>query len=615
VPAAGTVPVVYLAGTTATDLYDSHTGQVVILNDDTLLDGVQVDVTYVAGGTTAITWTPSDIPSGYEPISEWLPVSQVDVEGVTVGQVTLTRTPVAAPSCIPLEELDDFYSSHDVKVVTLIDDPFTSEPLPVDTQVLCTYQSIWGTQSDCAATITVRVEDGSEDGGRGQISVTARDCRTVNPGSTDPDEIPDETTADEGNSSTTIPDLTEEEDTSQTATSCDTASIVARTPTITADNANEVYGISSSDNCPGTCTCVQICEALKSTGRLAAAGMTYAQCITACEAARDKLCDGCVLSGPTTLAAGAEGTWTDDKGNIGEWKSTNLTLIERNASGYRAKMPTGGAGPFTVKVCYGAEAATCCETTVNFPACTLSGPDELNPGAEGYYIPSAGIDGANCVCSGDMEYMRLAPYNTAFVCRLKPGGCEGKVTVSYAGQVCGEIEVTNPKQEFVGTITGPPSLSPGSPAMFYHDLGTGAEYTGSLPGTAFEEEIGNGVICTMPADATPGQEFQVSFTGQCGSSATKTVSTGLEACSGTIITFDGVSYCIGPLEFVESNCATRFGLDTMASSGTSSIPYEYITDEYYIKHQYVTSTPLGDPPSTQTHYYDCLYYPILGIMT
>lgn len=516
VPAAGTVPVVYLAGTTTTDLYDSHTGQVVILTDDTIVDGTQVDVTYVAGGTTAITWTPSDIPSGYEPISEWLPVAQVEVEGVTVGQVTLTRTPVAAPSCVPLMEVDDFYSSHDVKVVTLIDDPFTLLPLPVDTQVLCTYQSIWGTQSDCAATITVRVEDGSEDGGRGQISVTARDCRTVNPGSTDPDEIPDETTADEGDTSTTIPDLSDEEDTSQTATSCDSASILARTPTATATNANEVYGISSSDNCPGTCTCVQICEALKSSGRLAAAGTTYADCLTACEAARDKLCDGCVLSGPTTLAAGAEGTWTDDKGNIGEWKSVNVTLIERNASGYRAKMPTGGSGPFVVKVCYGETAATCCETTVNFPACTVSGPSSLAQGEEGLFVPSNGMTGATATVSG-MVLVRSSA--EGFVARLADGACEGSITIAYGGVVCGSVSVTDSYADTVGVVVGEDSLEPEETGYFAHNLGTGddVEYTGTL--TLIDAGDGGAILQAPSA----GGVYTASWSSRCGVTAALTV--------------------------------------------------------------------------------------------
>ncbi len=179
VPAAGTTPSVVLAETPGADLYESHNGQVVILNDDDILPGTQVTVTYTAGGTALIAWLPSALPSGNESIVETLLTTQTEVEGVTVAQVTLSRTPVAAPICTPVLELGDFYASHDNKIVTLLEDD--GDPLPVGTQVQCSYQSVWQTQPGCSAIITVRVDDGSEDGGRGQISVSARDCRTVNP--------------------------------------------------------------------------------------------------------------------------------------------------------------------------------------------------------------------------------------------------------------------------------------------------------------------------------------------------------------------------------------------------------------------------------------------------
>lgn len=194
VPAAGSVPVVYEVGTTTPNLYASHKGQTVILNNAAILPGTQVAVTYVAGGTAAITWTPSALPSGNEYIADSLLVTHAGEAPNTVAQVTLTRTPVSAPLCVPTMEIGDFYASHNGKVVTLLED--NGVILPVGTLVYCSYQSVWGTQPGCSAIITVRVEDGSEDGGRGQLSVTARDCRTVVTDGTydpnDPTQIPDE---------------------------------------------------------------------------------------------------------------------------------------------------------------------------------------------------------------------------------------------------------------------------------------------------------------------------------------------------------------------------------------------------------------------------------------
>lgn len=74
--------------------------------------------------------------------------------------------------------------------------------------------------------------------------------------------------------------------------------------------------------------------------------------------------------------------------------------------GYVATMPTGGTGPFTVKVCYGEDASTCCEAAVNFPPCTLSGPSQLDPGGEGMYLPSRGMSGATVTVTGEMTRIR-----------------------------------------------------------------------------------------------------------------------------------------------------------------------------------------------------------------
>jgi len=539
VPVEGTTPSVVLTETPGSDLYASRIGQTVILSDSTLLPGTQVDVTYVAGGTALVTWTPSSIPSGHEAMAESLPVTHSGTAPDIVAQVTLTRTPVAAPLCVPVSEITDFYASHAVKVVTLDDDPFTSEPLPIGTQVQCSYESVWGSQPGCSATIMVRVEDGSEDGGLGQIAVTARDCREVNPsgpGGTydpeDPDQIPDETPADEDgldDSSLFLPDEPDDPE-YDPLTDCSANAINARTPNVTADNFAAVVGVAESVSCPGTCSCDEICSALRSKGRLADAGMMWSQCIEKCAEEREAKCTACVLDGPETLNPGTEGTWTDGKGNNGQFMGGALKLTERTPTGgYKAVMPTGGAGPFTIKVCYGETEDTCCEAEVDFPPCSVSGVTTLDPGVESVYLPSAGMEGASCTCGGDMEFVRVGSYGVGFVCRMRVDGCQGTVTVAYGGRACGTLTVTNPKKDYIGSVVGPDTLDRGETAIFYHDLGAGATYDGTLPGTPFEGDLGNGITGTMPGNAADGAEYSVKFIGLCGSSAESTVS--VDGCS------------------------------------------------------------------------------------
>jgi hypothetical protein len=521
IPVDGTTPSVVLTETPGSDLYASHSGQTVILSNSALLPGTQVTVTYVAGGTALVAWMPTAVPSGYEPVSEVVLVYHTDIGGIMTPQVTLTRTPMNTPVCTRDGYAVNHYDSHAGKVVTLDVDDIAV--LPVDQPMECTYEAVWGSQPGCSAIITARVEDGSEDGGTGQLSITARDCRAVNPGSSDPDEIPDEVIGDGEVGDHDPTSWLEPEEEEITATGCGPDSINARTPVITADNHAEVF----VGECPGTCTCDELCAALRSTGRLSTeGGMTYATCMAACAAARDEKCTQCVLDGPATLSPGVEGTWTDGKGNNGQFMGGALTITERTPTGgYKAVMPTGGEGPFTIKVCYGETEDTCCEATVDFPPCSVSGVDTLNPGVESIYVPSAGMTGAACVCSGDMEFVRNAPYDTGFVCRMKAGGCEGVVTVTYGGRVCGTVGVTNPKKDYVGSVVGDDILDPGETAIYYHDLGPGAKYTGTLPGTPFENELGNGVTATMPGDAGDGASYTVSFDGPCGSSAAMTVQT------------------------------------------------------------------------------------------
>ena len=581
VPVSGT-PVVHAVGTTSPNLYASRDGQTVILNDPTILPGTQVTVTYIAGGTAMVSWLPSALPSGSESITETLLVTHSGTGEDVVAQVTLSRTPVAAPSCIPLMELSSFYASHAGKVVTLLEDGGVI--LPVGTQVVCSYQSIWGTQPGCSATITVRVEDGSEDGGFGQLSVSARDCRTVNPGSTDPDEIPDETIPDEDGEDDPIdpPDLDDPEDEEIDATSCAPEAINGRTPTITAKNHDQVFAA----DCSSPCTCDQLCAALRSTGRLSTEGnMTWATCMEACSDARAAKCTQCTLAGPTYLNPGEAGVWTDNKGNTGEWKG-ELGIVSRTAEGYTARMPSGGGGPFLVKVCYGATEDTCCEAHVAFPPCTLAGPTQLEAGTEGTYVPSLGMVGATVVCSGGMEFVRNLAYDVGFVAKMKEGECTGgTVTVSYGGRVCGTINVTNPKTNYGGVVSGDPTLARGETATYYHDLGQGATYTGTLPviGTISGPD-GNGVICMMPANASYESPYVVSFNGQCGSSASMVV-TGLydvnghclapwggcgEAQIGSIVSYpeSHIQGCYRVLD----DCFNNYGCNTMDDVNCASTP-------------------------------------------
>lgn len=523
VPVAGTTPIIYAVGTTAPNLYASHAGQTVILNDASILPGTQVAATYVAGGTAMVTWVPSALPSGNESVSEALKVAHVEVEGVTVGQVTLSRTPVSTISAVPLGEISSAYASHVGKVVTLENDSFTGLPFPVDSTVHCSYQTVWGVQPGCSATITVRVEDGSEDGGFGQIAVSARDCRTVNPGETydpeDPDQIPDETTdPDEDGDGDPIdpPDLDDEEDLTVTPTGCNTGSINARTPVINAQNSTSVFGVPDVENCPGNCTCDEICTALRNTGRLSVEGsMTWSTCMTACNAARAQQCQSCTLSGPSTLEPGAEGTWTDNKGNAGEWKGGGVDLIERTPAGYKAKMPSGGAGPFTVQVCYGKDARQCCEKQVNFPPCSLTGPSKLSAGQEGEFVPSLGMSAASATVT-NMEIVRQTA--TAFVAKLKEGKCTGSINVFYGVRLCGSKTVTDSYAETVGVVTGPSALAPGETAYFAHSLGDGASYAGTL--TVISSGPG-GAILQMPDGATGSRT--AAWGGRCGVTASMTV--------------------------------------------------------------------------------------------
>lgn len=578
VPVSGSSISITLPGVPADNLYQSHDGQTVTL-DTQLPSGTDVVCTYDGGGTAMVTWDPGALPAGTRSISEVVASVIVGEAPNQVAQVALTHTPAAPPVCTPALDLSDYYVSHSGRTVTLAPLWGTNddEILPAGSMVQCSYTAPHPLQPNCTAKITARVADGSQAGAATTVSVVGRDCRTVvDPSAYDPnnpDQVPededDDGTGGPGDVSPDDPETWPEDDPSQpeydpdepdepvTPTGCNAASILARSPSdITAKNWDAVAGVSAIEDCPGLCSCDQICAALRGDGRLGRSGYFYSQCMSQCNAQRQRVCTECTLTGPSTLGPGEIGTWTDDRGNVGQ-ESGDLVLVSRTVQeGYKFRMPMGGSGPFTVRVCYGPQQQQCCEAQVDYAPCSLSGPTELSPGDEAYYIPSAGLDGAACVCGGDMEFVRMAPLGTAFVCRMRAGGCAGTVTVNYGGQVCGTIDVTNPMQDYVGAVSGPATLEPGETAIYYHDLGPGATYTGTLPGTPFSGELGHGITGTMPGNATSGQSFTVSFAGACGSTASMTVSP--DPCSGGPVVPEPYAYTCG--EYIQPGAVyTRQG--------------------------------------------------------
>jgi hypothetical protein len=500
---------------TATNLYAAVVGKRVQLSTQ-LPQGTACEVTYTAGGTALVAWTPNGIPAGTEPIIEDLTVFQTEVEGVTIAQVQLSRTPAATSTPdIVWASAEHVYVSHDESNVTTLADVYGS-PLAIGETVTATYSSDWTAQADCEATINIKVEDGSEDGGKASVTLTARDCRdgsTLDEANAEDDSDDDPTSFDH--------DDDEEEEDEPLPTGCDVTSIAARTPTVTVKTLSSAFGVSQRSDCPGTCTCDEICHALQTKNILSKAGLSYAQCIAACNDTREEVCADCELVGPTELEAGATGVWTDDRTNSGE-VSGDLTLVSRDfTTGYTLRMPTGGAGPFTVKVCYSEDDSNCCETTVNFPACTVSGPSSLAQGEEGLFVPSNGMTGATATVSG-MVLVRSS--SEGFVARLADGACEGSISIFYGAVQCGTVDVTDSYSDTVGVVVGEELLEPGETGYFAHNLGAGTTYTGDLEVVSMAED-GTSAVLMMPESASYGDTFTASWSGRCGVTASMDVST------------------------------------------------------------------------------------------
>lgn len=306
-------------------------------------------------------------------------------------------------------------------------------------------------------------------------------------------------------------------------TSCLAEQIANRTPAYAGDWA-AVAGVSSADNCPGTCTCDQICDAMRAAGKLGT--MFYSQCVEGCTDAREDKCGQCTLSGPDTLAPGATGVWTDGKTNSGEVVGAFAPPVSRDfATGYTLRMPTGGAGPFTVKVCYGENQSQCCETQVDYPPCYLTGPSELAPGAEAEYTPSLGMAGA--AITGTMVKVRQTA--DAFVMTLPTDTCAGWLSVSYGGQLCGMMTVGSTLSGDSMAATGPTSLEPGEQGYFAVATASG-NYDGltlaDAGGMIVVQQAGQGWILRMPDGATGSKTL--TWTASCGRSASMGVTSSCE---------------------------------------------------------------------------------------
>lgn len=322
-------PSVVLPSAPSSELYASHTGKVVTL-DTLLAAGTQVTAGYTGAGTATVTWTPDAIPAGVEHITEWIASTQTVVDSVTVAQVALLphADHDAGRDLCPVHQQRRFFCQPR-RQNSDPDQRSRDRACLIGTLVQCTYDTQWALQADCAATITARVEDGSQDGATASLAL---DRFGLSHGSGDDDYDPDDGTnteetgdadddsGDSDNDDDDVDTEDEEDPADPELTYCDPDKIQGRVSSISEDTWASTAGVGSVDDCPGKCTPDQICDALRANGTLGKAGLFYSQCIARVAAARTAQCTSCTLDGPKTLAPGAEGTWTDGKGNSGEWQ-------------------------------------------------------------------------------------------------------------------------------------------------------------------------------------------------------------------------------------------------------------------------------------------------------
>ena len=153
--------------------------------------------------------------------------------------------------------------------------------------------------------------------------------------------------------------------------------------------------------------------------------------------------------------------------------------------------------------------------------------------------------------------------------------CEGSMTVTDR---CGQsLSRSKSISGTTGTVVGPSVLEPGESGTFYHDLGAGATYTGTLE---MVQQSGGGAILRMPAGASGN--YTASWTASCGRSASMTVS----SASGT-------------------SCANA------ASSGSGGVPtYFLIGGECYTKNGVSVYGRCSAPAGHWTAGYPCVGDPV-----
>lgn len=491
------------------NLYDSRTGQTVILN--VLLDaGTPVEVAYTAGGTAAISWLPGDITTSDNTISGEEHITTSDASGNTI--ITLSNTPKAITRVYKSDNPVLEYGVTNVgPIVTILSDPGDGIFLKTD------YTTAREAMADCSAVIEAFVEDGSEDGATSSITVNASDCAATY----DDDDVTEDTSADDPDDED--PSKLGNKKTPPNLTSCDAADIVKRSQAINASNWKVNAGVPNSGACPGVCTCEQLCQAYRDAGKLAAGGVTYDACITACLQAREDACDtSCVISGPTLMAGGEVGTFTDGRGNTGEISGALQEQTPRvPAIGYHLMMPSGceGGKLYDLGIKYTEDIH--CQTRVLCMPCGLSGPAHLDANQEGSYRIQG--NGAAVVTAGG-GMVEVRKISDGIVAKLAPGACSGTVTGTSGGTQCGSISVTSTIAAATRVVTGPATMEPGTTDYFAHNLvsfSSGADISVSAPGMVLKQKAGSGFILEMPTGATGSKT--VTVTGPCGQTASMTV--------------------------------------------------------------------------------------------
>lgn len=450
--------------------------------------------------------------------SKWGSISQVRLRAVPAAGTTITVTHAGA----------NIYAAHAGRTVDL------DQQLPDNTKVKVTYTGdgvamiSWlpgeptgdpGKSPKCEVIIRAHIDDGSETGADASINVTAQDCRDVSGAN------PDDPNPGAGEQSPDDPDQWPEPGTDPSPPNPDD-------PDYTGDCGSgslTTDGDSAFADCTSKCTCDDICWEHMRAGHLAEIGWNLNQCRNACDAARNKACRQCNLTGPAVLEPGAIGIFRDDIDCSGEI-SGPLSLISKDSNGYQLRMPAGGAGPFKVRGTYGPDRY--CETTVDFPPCNISGPDRVPWDQDVIYTSSRVL--ADATITGTLHIVAVA--DNTITAQLPSGKCSGWIAVYDGGQFCGMINVQWIFAGKNGAIAGPAYLDAGETAFYAHDLGSvDVEYTGTLE---LVSAGAGGAILRMPPSAAGSETYTAAWSGPCGSSARLQVS----------LLYDETGRCLAPGE-------------------------------------------------------------------